>query len=138
MLRAMDGRELDRRMRTWAAEQHALVGRDQLRSCGASRQAVANRLRSPDWEALTTRVMRLIGAPVTGEQRAMAAVLDAGDGAVISHAAAAALWGLPGFDLRCIDLRGRGRPPPGPPPWPGSTIPASSPPTTAPRPPGCR
>jgi very-short-patch-repair endonuclease len=34
----------------------------------------------------------------------MCAVLDAGPGAVLSHGAAAAWWGLPGFGLRPIDI----------------------------------
>lgn len=89
-------------MRAWAEAQHGVVGRDQLRAAGVPRQAVAQRLRSPDWEGITTRVLRLVGMPVTDEQRAMAAVLDAGPGAVVSHSSAAAVWGLPGFDLRRV------------------------------------
>ena len=34
----------------------------------------------------------------------MRVILDAGPGAVLSHGAAAAWWGLPGFDLRTIDI----------------------------------
>jgi hypothetical protein len=34
----------------------------------------------------------------------MAAVLDAGQGAAASHCSAAALWGLPGFDLAALDV----------------------------------
>ena len=39
----------------------------------------------------------------------MAAVLDAGEGAVASHATGAALWGLPGFALRDIEVTRGGR-----------------------------
>jgi very-short-patch-repair endonuclease len=103
-------------MRQRAVAQHGLVGRDELRAAGVSRQAVANRLRSPDWEAVTRRVLRLVGTAASGRQGAMAAVLDAGDGAVVSHGAAAALWGLPGFDLGAIHVSrrrgGSGRPTP--------------------------
>ena len=91
-------------MRRWAGAQHGLVTREQLRGAGASRQAVSRRLHSPDWVSVTPRVLRLAGAPPTVEQRALAAVLDAGGGAVVSHASAAALWRLPGFDLRTIEL----------------------------------
>ena len=94
-------------MRERAFAQHGLVGRDELRAAGASRQAVANRLRSPDWEEVTRRVLRLVGTAASGRQRAMAAVLDAGGGAVVSHGAAAALWGLPGFDLGAIHVSRR-------------------------------
>ena len=50
-----------------------------------------------EWEAITPRVLRLVGAQRTFRQRAMAATLDAGAGAAISHESAAALWRLPGF-----------------------------------------
>jgi very-short-patch-repair endonuclease len=40
-----------------------------------------------------------VSAPVTDQQQALAAVLDAGDGAVLTDASGAALWGVPGFDL---------------------------------------
>jgi very-short-patch-repair endonuclease len=42
--------------------------------------------------------------PETQEQRAMAAVLDAGPGAVVSHQSAAALWGLAGFNLEKLEV----------------------------------
>lgn len=100
----MDERTLDRLMRTIAERQHSLVAREQLRPLGASRPAVARRLRSPDWERVTDRVLRLVGSRRTDEQRAMAAVLDAGPGSVLSHAAAAALWDLPGFDLGVLHV----------------------------------
>jgi very-short-patch-repair endonuclease len=54
-------------------------------------------VESPDWEALTSRVLRLVGAQRTFRQRCMAATLDLGAGAAVSHESAAALWRLPGF-----------------------------------------
>ena len=42
-------------------------------------------------------VYRLAGVPVTWKQRAMAACLVAGPGAVVSHRSAAVLWGISGF-----------------------------------------
>jgi len=103
----MDRQAVDQLLHELAAVQHALVGRDQLRAEGVTRQAVANRLRSPGWESATPRVVRLAGSPRTDEQRAMAAVLDAGEGSVVSHSSAAALWGLPGFTLQRIELSRR-------------------------------
>ncbi len=101
---AMDARTLDRLMRELAVAQHGVVSRDQLRRVGAHRQAAAGRLRSGEWAPVTTRVMRLVGVAESREQRAMAAVLDAGEGSVLSHQSAAALWGLPGFDLHEVEI----------------------------------
>lgn len=90
---------MDRVMRDLAGRQHGAVAREQVRKQGISRHSISCRLASPDWKPVTPRVMRLAGMPKTDEQRAMTAVLDAGEGAVISHGSAAALWALPGFDL---------------------------------------
>jgi len=100
----MESRSLDDLMHALAEKQHGVVGREQLRSRGVSRQVIAGRLRSPDWSAMTGRVLVLEGMPGSGEQRAMAAVLDAGAGAVVSHQSAAALWGVPGFHLEPLVL----------------------------------
>jgi len=93
----MRRRELDSAMRELAEKQHSVVSRRQALDLGATRENLAARLSSPEWEPMTTRVLRLSGSVPTPEQRYMAAVLDAGGGAVLSHEAAAALWGLPGF-----------------------------------------
>ena len=69
-----------------------------------SRDAVWHRLRSPDWEAVTPRVLRLVGMATTDEQRAMTAVLDAGPEAVVSHSSAAALWALRGFRIGRVEV----------------------------------
>ncbi|MGH9158329.1 MAG: hypothetical protein ACRD1K_21390 [Acidimicrobiales bacterium] len=95
----MDQRLADAVIRALAARQHALVDRDGLARLGVGRQALQRRRRSPDWVPLSGRVLRLAGAPVTEEQHAMAAVLDAGPGSSVSHRSAAALWRLPGFDV---------------------------------------
>ncbi len=49
-------------------------------------------------------VLRLVGTPRTFRQRAMAAALDAGAGAAVSHQSAAALWRLPGFPTGAMHL----------------------------------
>lgn len=91
--------DIDRALRALAERQHGVVGRSQARDLGASRHHVRRRLESPDWEAVTPRVLRLVGVPKTFRQRCMAAALDAGAGAAVSHESAAALWGLPGFGV---------------------------------------
>lgn len=100
----MDERTVDEVLRALAEGQHAVVARYQLRKVGITRDARRRRARSTDWEAVTDRVLRLVGSPGTDQQRAMAAVLDAGPGAVLSHASAAALWNLPGFRLDRLEV----------------------------------
>ncbi len=77
--------------------QHGVVARWQLRAHGASQAWILRRIRDGALEPLSSIVLRIGGAPPTDHQRAMAAVLDSGPGAVLSHHSAAALWGLPGF-----------------------------------------
>ncbi|HUR22621.1 MAG TPA: type IV toxin-antitoxin system AbiEi family antitoxin domain-containing protein [Acidimicrobiales bacterium] len=89
--------ELDRGMRRLAEHQHGVVARGQARALGASRDQLRRRVESGDWENFTFSVLRLVGSLRTFRQRAMAASLDAGAGAAISHESAAALWRLPGF-----------------------------------------
>jgi very-short-patch-repair endonuclease len=84
--------------------QHGLLSRAQGRNLGARRDDFRRRLASPEWEALTSQVLRLAGTSETFLQRCMAAALDAGTGAVISRRAAARLWGLPGFSEPEIDV----------------------------------
>lgn len=80
-----------------AERQHGVVARRQERALGASRDQLRRRVESGEWENLTLLVLRLAGSQRTFRQRAMAATLDAGAGAAVSHESAAALWRLPGF-----------------------------------------
>lgn len=92
--------ELDERMRQVAERQHGVISRAQARQLGATRAQLARRRSGPDWEAVTPRVLRVAGAPQSAHQLAMAAVLDAGPGAVLGLTSAAWAWRLPGFSLR--------------------------------------
>lgn len=89
--------ELDVNLRALAERQHGVIARVQARGLGANRHHLRRRTESMEWEAITPRVLRLVGAQRTFRQRAMAATLDAGPGAAVSHESAAALWRLPGF-----------------------------------------
>lgn len=80
------------------ARQHGMAAVAQLRHAGIDRWHRGRWSAHPGWEQVTPRVLRVAGAPMTPESCWTAAVLDAGDGAVLSHTSAAALWGLPGFD----------------------------------------
>ena len=90
--------ETDEVMRRLAGAQHGLAARSQLAAAGVPSSAVRRRLAQGTWRALSPRVVGLAGAAASGEGRALAAVLDGGPGTVASHATAAWLWGLPGFD----------------------------------------
>lgn len=89
--------QLDTELRTLAERQHGVIARRQARALGAGSEHLRRRVESPDWEALTSTVLRLIGSQRTFRQRCMAATLDTGAGAAVSHESAAALWRLPGF-----------------------------------------
>lgn len=85
------------RLRALAERQHGVLSRDQARELGATRQHLRRRIDSPDWEAMTSKVLRLVGSRRTFRQRCMAAALDGGPRACVSHESAAALWRIPGF-----------------------------------------
>ena len=96
--------ELDARLRALAEGQHGVIARAQARGLGANRHHLRRRTESMEWEAITSRVLRLVGAQRTFRQRAMAATLDAGPGAALSHESAATLWRLPGFSAGALDV----------------------------------
>jgi len=93
-----------------SASQHGLVTFNQARGVGLTESAWRHQLATGSWEAISRRIARRAGAPVTCSQHLLAAVLDAAPDAYISHGSAAALWGLPGFRAEPIELmvlRGR-------------------------------
>lgn len=56
------------------------------------------------WERLTRDVFRIAGAPSSWHQNLMAACLAWGEGAAISHRAAAVLWRFTGFESGSVEL----------------------------------
>lgn len=82
-----------------ARNQHGVVSRDQLYEVGYTRQAIDHRIRAGRLHPLH-RAVYAVGRPhVTDHGRWMAAILACGDGAVLSHSSAAALWRI-GFEKR--------------------------------------
>lgn len=79
-----------------AAGQHGLATLVQLRDHGVTHHQVATRIGRGQWIKVGRSVIRINGAPVTGESKVLAAVLAAGPGAIASHRTAAALWQLEG------------------------------------------
>jgi hypothetical protein len=85
---------MDREISALASAQHGIVARRQLVAFGLSAQTIDRRLRRGRLH-LVHRGVYAVGHPVlTVEGRWMAAVLAAGEGAVLSHATAAAAWDL--------------------------------------------
>jgi predicted transcriptional regulator of viral defense system len=89
----------DPRMEALAATQHGLITRAQAIELGLSRSAIQHRTQRGQWRLVSRGIYRLMGALDTPHQRALAAVLASGEGAVISHRSAAALHELPGFPM---------------------------------------
>jgi hypothetical protein len=77
-----------------AASQHACIAIWQLRDLGASPTEITRLRQSRHWRALSRRVLVRTGAPATSEQRACAAVLEAGPQAALASFSAGALWRL--------------------------------------------
>lgn len=77
-----------------AVRQHGLFAH-QILGAGASWEFIRHRLAVGRWERVAPGVYRLAGVPVTWRQRALAACLVAGPGAVVSHRSV--LWGVSGF-----------------------------------------
>jgi len=80
-----------------AERQHGVVGREQLLGLGLGREAIAGRIAKGHLHRLHPGVYAVGHRVVSREGRWMAAVLVGGDGAVLSHRSAAALWGIATF-----------------------------------------
>lgn len=97
-------------LRTLAERQYGLFSRRQAAEHGGDARQLRRSAAAGDCALVSSRVLRLVGAPRTFRQRCVAAVLDGGPGGAVSHSAAAKLWDLPGFVQGEIDLsRRRGR-----------------------------
>ncbi len=85
-----------RSARAWrlARGQYGVVARRQLLGLGFSSDAIKHRLRTGRLHALSGGVYAVGRAELGQEGRWMAAVLACGEGAVLSHRSAAALYGL--------------------------------------------
>jgi very-short-patch-repair endonuclease len=96
------GREsapVDSQIAAVAKEQHGIVTARQLGEAGLATSAISKRLRKGRLHRLHQGVYALGHVGLSEEARWMAAVLACGPDAVLSHGAAAVLWGL----LRPLD-----------------------------------
>ena len=78
----------------WALvrRQHGVVTRRQLLACGLTEKAIDHRRRTGRLHDLHRGVFAVGRAEVSRRGRWMAAVLSCGEGALLSHSSAAALW----------------------------------------------
>lgn len=84
----------DARVAATAAGQHGAISIGQLRESGLSATAVRERLRAGRLHRLHRGVYAVGHVAPSNERRWIAAVLALGEGAVLSHGSAAALWDL--------------------------------------------
>ncbi len=87
-----------------AVRQHSLILRDQALACGLTDRMIRTRVTTGRWAVVSPGLYRIAGVPVTWHQRALAACLIAGPGAVVSHRAAAVVWGVSGFRPGPLDI----------------------------------
>lgn len=95
---------LDAALARLARSQHSAFSRAQALGLGFRDGQIKRRLASGRWSILLPSVMEISGGQRTGSQAAMAATLWAGDGSLVSHAAAAVLWGFEGVRSRRIEV----------------------------------
>lgn len=84
--------------RDLAARQFGVIGRDQALALGVGTDAIQYRLRAGHWRRWLPGVYLVDCVPPSWQQRLKAAQLWAGDLAMVSHRAAAALWRLDGIE----------------------------------------
>jgi Protein of unknown function (DUF559)/Transcriptional regulator, AbiEi antitoxin len=85
---------IDNELASLAANQHGRVSTAQLRAIGLGRTAITQRVQAGRLHRVHRGVYAVGHAKETNESRWMGAVLACGEGAVLSHRAAAALWRL--------------------------------------------
>jgi predicted transcriptional regulator of viral defense system len=94
----------DRSIAALAARQYGLVTRAQLRTLGLSDTAVSKRAAAGRLHRVHRGVYAVGHRVLPARGAWMAATLACGDGAVLSHAAAAALWELRPSDGAVVDV----------------------------------
>jgi predicted transcriptional regulator of viral defense system len=93
-------RALDAALAALAARQFGVVSRLQLLAAGFSDRAIRRRLEAKRLHRIYAGVYAVGHPRVCREGRWLAAVLACGEGAVLSHRSAAALWGIRDYDGR--------------------------------------
>lgn len=95
---------LDQRLAQLASSQHGVVARRDLLALGFDRGAVERRIAAGRLHPLHRGVYAVGHTNLSRNARYLAAVLAAGDRAVLSHRSAAILWGIHRSDAARIDI----------------------------------
>jgi very-short-patch-repair endonuclease len=95
---------LEWRIGELAGRQHGVITRTQLDELGIGKTGICNRARDGRLRRLHRGVYAVAPSLLPLEGHWLAAVLACGNGAVLSHRAAAALWGLRPSKSRLIDV----------------------------------
>jgi len=99
-----DNARPDERVALVASEQFGILDLDELKACGLTDRAVRRRIEAGRLHPLHKRVYAVGHPNVPIRGRFLAAVKACGEGAVLSHVAAAVLWGLLKWDGRSPDV----------------------------------
>jgi very-short-patch-repair endonuclease len=101
-----DAREDKRSRQAWglAGRQHGIVARRQLLALGFNSREIEHRVGHGRLHVVMRGVYAVGWPRLTRERRWMAAVLACGDGAMLSHHSAAALWGIGREKRMTIDV----------------------------------
>lgn len=115
-MQCMEAIAPDRFIAALAARQHGVVSLADLRDAGLGRGAIAHRVRAGRLHRLHRGVYAVGHSRISQHGAWLAAVLACGDGALLSHGAAGALWELrtsssPRFDVTLPTRAGRERRP---------------------------
>ena len=100
----LDPRSPDRVIAELARRQHGVVSRAQLVAAGLGPGAIEHRERMGRLHRLHRGVYAVGHRRLTRQGRWMAAVLACGEGAVLSHRSAAALWGIRRAAAAAVDV----------------------------------
>lgn len=96
--------DVDRTVNALARGARGVLSRPMALEVGASDEVIADRIARQSWTRLHPGVYGLGAAPVTWEDRLLAAVLAAGAGALVSGRAAVVLWGLDGISTAPVEI----------------------------------
>jgi len=100
----MAARPFDKAIRKIAGKQYGAFTACQAKKVGGSEHMLQHRLDRGDIERVADGIYVLPGAPQCWRQRLWIALLEAGEGCVIAGRAAPALFGLPGYVERPVDV----------------------------------